>query len=104
MLLRHLEARAMGGALEKLTPNARATLFVMALNARDTATDDAPAQTYFRGWEHIAVVALGRPEYDTAAERATARVIRELTEWGWIEAVGRRNGVRTGLAMYRLHI
>lgn len=103
-LLRILEARAMGGALQDMTPNARLALFVMALNARDTGTPDAPARTYFRGWEHLAAVALGRPTYDPPAERAVARIIRELTDTGWIKTTGRRNGTRTGLAMYELHM
>jgi hypothetical protein len=103
-LLRMLEARAMGGALEDLTPNARLALFVMALNARDTEAEQDPAHTYFRGWEHLARVALGRATYDDAARQAVRRTVRELTDAGWIKTTGRRHGQRTGLAMYELHM
>jgi hypothetical protein len=75
-LLRMLEARAMGGA----------------------------AHTYFRGWEHLARVALGRATYDDAARQAVRRTVRELTDAGWIKTTGRRHGQRTGLAMYELHM
>lgn len=103
-LLRALEARAMAGSLVGLTPNAHRVLFVMALNAHDVGTKDAPARTYFRGWEHLARAALARDQYDAADERAVARVIRELTDAGWVKMTGRRRGLRTGLAMYELHI
>lgn len=104
MLLRQMEARAMGGALSTLSPNARLVLFVMCLNARDTGTKTDPGRTYFRGWEHLAHVALARSEYDRAAEVAVLRAIRELTDAGWIKQVGRRHGMRHGKAMYELHL
>lgn len=94
----------MGGALSGLTPQARTTLLVMALNAHDTGTKTDPARTYFRGWEHIAQVALGRDVYDRPAKQAVERVIRELQEAGWIKQTGRRHGTRHGLSMYELHI
>jgi len=103
-LLRMLEARAMGGALAGLSPNARCALWVIALNARDTETEHEPARTYFRGWDHLAAVALGRYEYDRAAQEAVRRVIRELTDAGFVKYAGRRHGLRTGLAMYELHL
>jgi hypothetical protein len=94
----------MGGALAELSPSARTVLFVMALNAHDSGTKTDPARTYFRGWEHLARVALGRTEYDDAGRQAVQRIIRELQDTGWIKTVGRRHGSRHGLALYELHI
>jgi hypothetical protein len=103
-LLRTLEARAMGGALDGLSPRAIACLYVMALNAHDTGTKFDPARTYFRGWEHLAAAALGRVPYAAKDERAVARVIAELIDAGWIKAMGRRHGDRQAAALYELHI
>ena len=99
-LLRIVEAHTK--LLGTLSPNARTALYVMALNAHDHGTTDAPPRTYFRGWDHLAAAALGREEYDSAAHRAVARVIRELTDAGLIVTAGRRNGSPTGRVMYRL--
>lgn len=99
-LLRIVEAHPK--LLGSLSANARTALYVMALNAHDNGTNDAPPRTYFRGWDHLARAALGREEYDHAAELAVGRVIRELTDAGLIVTAGRRNGKPTGRVLYRL--
>lgn len=101
-LLAYVEAMAMGGRLGELSPNAHRCLLVMAFTAHDRGTNDAPAHTYFRGWDHLARAALCRDVYDRPAERAVARCVRELTDAGLIKTVGRRNGVRQGRAMYEV--
>lgn len=100
--MRQVEALGMGGALAVLTPNEHHVVWVMALNAHDTGTKDAPARTYFRGWEHLARVALRRPTYDDAAEQAVAVAIRGLVDKGFVKRAGRRHGARHTPAMYEL--
>lgn len=99
-LLRIVEShpKLLGG----LSPNARTMLYVLALNAHDRETEDAPARVYFRGWAHLAGAALGREVYDHAAELAVGRVVRELNQAGLIEHDGRRHGRQQGPVMYRL--
>jgi len=92
----------MAGRYRDLSANARLVMFTMALNARDTGTEHEPARTYFRGWEHLAQVALARDGYDATIERAVNRAVRELVDAGAIKVVGRRHGTRHGLAMYEL--
>lgn len=92
----------MAGALSTLTPNEAACLWVLALNARDTSTDDTPAHVYFRGWEHLALAALRRPEYDLAAEQAVARAMRGLANKGYVKRVGRRRGQQHGPVQYEV--
>jgi hypothetical protein len=74
----------------------------MALNAHDNGSSDAPASTYFRGWEHLARAALGRTTYDRNAEESIRRALVELTDAGLVKATGRRHGERHGRAMYEL--
>jgi hypothetical protein len=99
-----VEARAMGGALVGLSHSARAVLFVMAMNAHDTGNADTPPRTYFRGWEHLARVALGRATYDDNAEHAVKRALRELVDAGYVKQTGRRHGERHGRVLYEIHI
>jgi hypothetical protein len=74
----------------------------MALNAHDTGTRDAPARTYFRGWEHLALAALGREAYDDAAMHAVKRAVAELVGAGLVKPKGRRHGERQGRVLYEL--
>ena len=92
----------MAGRLAGLSHSARLCLFVMAMNAHDTGTSDAPASTYFRGWQHLALAALGRTTYDDAAERAVNRAIAELVDAGFVKVKGRRHGERHGNVLYEL--
>ncbi len=101
-LLAYVEAMAMGGRLGDLSANAHRCLLVMAFTAHDKGTNDAPARTYFRGWDHLARAALCRDVYDAPAKQAVARAVRELTDAGLIKYVGRRNGMRQGRAMYEV--
>jgi hypothetical protein len=101
-VFRQVEALGMAGRLNALTHSERACLYVMAMNAHDTGTSDAPARTYFRGWEHLARVALGRTTYDDAAEHAVKRAIRGLVDAGFVKAKGRRHGERHGNVLYEL--
>ena len=96
--------RALAGTLPPISPQAYACLLVMAMTAHDTGTAKAPARTYFAGWTHLAGAGLRRSTYGPKDERAVARVIHELTDAGLIKPVGRRHGIRQGLAMYELHI
>lgn len=94
----------MGGRLSDVSPNARLCLYVMALNAHDTGTNDAPPRTYFRGWQHLASAALGRLAYDRADEEAVRRAVVELARVGYVKPVGRRNQSRHGHAMYEINV
>jgi hypothetical protein len=101
-LLRRVEALGMAGRLADVSVNARLCLYVMALNAHDNGSSDAPAATYFRGWEHLARAALGRLTYGAADEQAVRRAVAELVNIGYIKPVGRRNASRHGYAMYEV--
>lgn len=101
-MLRLVEAKGMAGGLVELTPNEHHCLWVMALNAHDTGTKDAPARTYFRGWEHLARVALRRSTYDAAAEQAVAVAVRGLMAKGYVKRAGRRHGQRHAPVLYEL--
>jgi hypothetical protein len=101
-LIRQVETLGLGGRLTHLGNPARLCLYVMALNAHDTGTKTVPARIYFRGWEHLARTALGRDEYDHAAECAVGRAIAELVAAGLVKPVGRRNGNRRGATLYEL--
>jgi hypothetical protein len=101
-LMRRVEALGMAGRLDDVGPNAHRVLLIMALNAHDTGTPDAPASTYFRGWPHLAHAALGRRTYDDAAERAVGRAIAELARVGYVKQTGRRHENRHAPAMYEL--
>jgi hypothetical protein len=90
------------GRLAGLSPAAISCLHVMALNARDRPSKTEAARTYFAGWDHLSRAALGRLDYDAAAERAVARAVRELIDAGHVKPIGRRNGVRQGAVMYEL--
>lgn len=99
-----LEAKAMAGALDNLTPNARACLWVIALNAHDTGTDHTPEHVYYRGWEHLARAGLARTEYDEPAHQAVARAIRELTRSGYLTALPREGRKNHQHKPYRLQL
>lgn len=92
----------MAGRFVELGGNAHRVLLIMALNAHDDGTKTIPARTYFRGWEHLARAALGRDEYDAAAEQSVRRALVELVDNGLVKPVGRRRGNRRGAAMYEL--
>lgn len=92
----------MGGRLADIGPNAHRVLLIMALNAHDTGSREAPPATYFRGWEHLARAALGRLSYDDAAEQAVRRAVAELVRVGYVKPVGRRNESRHGYAQYEV--
>lgn len=92
----------MSGGLAGLTPSALACLWCMAVNARDSATQTDPERVYFRGWDHLAMCALGIKSYDDTAKKRVMRAVAELVRAGLIKPVGRRHGVRHGRAMYRL--
>lgn len=100
--MRQVEALGMAGRLDELTANARCVLLVMALNAHDTGTRTLPARTYFRGWPHLAHVALGRPTYTDTDMRAVARAVDELVRHGLIKPTGRRRGIRHAPAQYEI--
>lgn len=101
-LLHRATAIALGGRLDDVSAAAHCCFFVMAFVARDKTTKDAPARTYFAGWEYLARVALGYSEYDETARRAMSRAIKELIDVGVIKPTGRRHGVRQGMVMYEL--
>jgi hypothetical protein len=103
-LVARVEALALDGRLSMLSAPAYAVLLCMAHNAHDSGTKDAPRSTYFRGWEHLARVALRRPTYDRPAHLAVARAVRELTDLGLIKRTGRRGETSHGLVMYELTI
>lgn len=94
----------MGGRLDALSHAARITLYVMAMSAHDTGTNDGPARTYWRGWPHLASAALGRGghAYGRADEEAVRRAVAELADRGLVKRVGRRHGERQAPAMYEL--
>lgn len=104
ILLRQVEAAGMAGRLLRVSHSARICLYVMALNAHDYGTKDAPGKTYFRGWEHLARAALGRPTYDRTAEELVRRAVAELVAAGFVKPTGRRHGMRHGAALYELTI
>lgn len=101
-LTREVEALGVGGRLAGLSTAALACLWVMAANAHDTGTKTTPARVYFRGWDHLAMCALGVETYDESARRRMVRPIGQLVDAGLIKPVGRRHGNRHGRAMYEL--
>jgi hypothetical protein len=103
-MTREVEAMLLGGdaRLKGLSNPAHRCLIWMALNARDSPTDDLPGGCYFRGWEHLARM-LGYPDTGPTAERATMRALAELQQADLIKVVGRRHGAR-GKRVYRLHL
>lgn len=82
--MNYAEARRMGGGLKGVSVNAYLVLLVMCKTARDTPTDKEPAECYFRGWEHLALM-LGYEELDPAGKKAVMRAIAELTRAGVVE-------------------